>query len=83
MARPYYNRALALFAKSDHKASLADFDQAIKLEPTDSEAFANRAIVHEAMGNQAAAKADYQQVLTLQPTHNHAKEALARLMASN
>ncbi len=34
VARPYYNRALALFAKSDHKGALADFDQAIKLEPT-------------------------------------------------
>src|SRR5207302_10071721 len=45
-AAAYYNRGNAYAAKGDHAAAIADYDEAIRLEPKSALAFNNRGTAH-------------------------------------
>jgi Flp pilus assembly protein TadD len=70
---------LAFANKADYERAIADFNEAIKLDPRDAESYVSRGAVHEELGNEAAAKADYRKALQIVPDHDDAKDALARL----
>jgi Flp pilus assembly protein TadD len=65
--------------KDDYKAAVADFDEAIRLDPRDADAYQSRGAMHEELGNAAAARADYAKALEILPEHEDARESLARL----
>lgn len=51
----------------DRAGTLADFDQALRLEPTWTTVYNNRAIVRRRMGDREGAIADFSEVIHLEP----------------
>ena len=62
-AAAYYNRGNAYAAKGDQAAAIADYDEAIKLEPKNAFAFNNRGTAHSEKGESDAAIADFSEAL--------------------
>jgi len=62
--------------------AIADFDQAIRLNPRYAAAFYNRALVHLDAGDKELAIADYRQALTLNPNLQLVADALKELGAA-
>jgi tetratricopeptide (TPR) repeat protein len=54
----YYNRGVLYVEKREKKLALADFTQAIKLNPQYAEAYANRGILYAQMNNSQQAIQD-------------------------
>src|SRR5262249_12990403 len=65
----------------DDKA-LADFSQAIALDPNNAAAWGNRGYAHRALGRYDKACADYQKALVLAPAQAGPHNALAWLLAT-
>jgi tetratricopeptide (TPR) repeat protein len=57
-ARAYLRRGEAYYKMGDYGHAIADFDQAIGLEPGDAEAFVYRGAVYREKGDHARALAD-------------------------
>jgi lipoprotein NlpI len=66
-ARGFSNRGNAYFAKGDNDKAIADYSQAIQLNPKDAVAFNNRGSAYLAKGNSDRAIADYSQAIQLNP----------------
>jgi tetratricopeptide (TPR) repeat protein len=60
------NRAFANEGKGDHDRAIADYDEAIRLEPNNASAYAGRGRVFEKKGDPRRALADFNKALTLQ-----------------
>jgi tetratricopeptide (TPR) repeat protein len=60
-------RGAGSFARKEFDAAIADFDQAVKLDPNDFENFRQRALAHGRMQNYELAIADMTRALALQP----------------
>jgi|GEM_PF-1278125 len=58
-AAAYYNRGNAHAAKGDQAGAIADYDEAIKLEPKNARAFNNRGTAHSDRGEFDAAIEDF------------------------
>jgi lipoprotein NlpI len=58
-AAAYYNRGNAHAAKGDQAAAIADYDEAIRLEPKNARAFNNRGTAHSDKGEFDAAIEDF------------------------
>ena len=58
-AAAYYNRGNAHSAKGDQAGAIADYDEAIKLEPKNARAFNNRGTAHSDKGEFDAAIEDF------------------------
>ena len=65
----YENRALTLLGKSDFDGAIADFDQAIRLDPNSAEAFNGRGAAWRAKGNLDRAVADFSDAIKLDRSH--------------
>lgn len=61
----FNNSGLTNYGKADHDSAIADFTEAIKLDPRYASAYYNRSLAYEAKGERKRAKADYYQALTL------------------
>ena len=72
MRSRYYNRGNAYYEKRDYDRAIADFDQAIKLNPNHDLAFYNRGLAFRDKGEIDRAVADFGQAIRLDP-----KNALA------
>ena len=68
----YFQRGLAYENKGDHDKALADYDQAIKDEPTYSPPFIARGVIYAAQGAYDKALADYTQAIQLDPKNAEA-----------
>jgi len=62
--------------------ALADYDEAILLDPKDSQAFNNRANVHERQGHYEKAAADFNETIQMDPNYENAYNDLAWLLAT-
>ncbi|HTN77831.1 MAG TPA: tetratricopeptide repeat protein [Pirellulaceae bacterium] len=64
----FHNRGLAAYEGGHHKHALADFDEALRLEPDNAETLCARAMAHAQLNCEALALADYERSLQLDPT---------------
>jgi tetratricopeptide (TPR) repeat protein len=64
----YNNRAIAYFGKQDYARAVADYDQAVRLNPDYAFAYYNRGNAYQAKGDNDRAILDYDKALALQPT---------------
>jgi lipoprotein NlpI len=63
----YNNRGNAYKAKGDNDRAIADYNQAISLDPKDALAYNNRGNAYKAKGDNDRAIADYNQAISLDP----------------
>ena len=68
LAELYYNRGFEQRKKGNYEAAIADYSEAIRLNPTDPDAFNNRGIVWHKIGENEKALADYNEAIRLNPT---------------
>jgi tetratricopeptide (TPR) repeat protein len=67
LAGVYLNRGLAYQTKGDLDRAIADFNQAIQLDPKFAAAYNNRGVAYEAKGDLDRAMADVSQAIQLDP----------------
>jgi uncharacterized caspase-like protein len=72
-------RGLAYTAKGEFARAVADFDQALRLQPFNPLAFRGRAAAFEKLGDFARARADLYKVLEVRQNDQAVNEALTRL----
>ena len=65
----YYNRGNAHSAKGDFAAAIADYDEAIKLDPKNASALTNRGTAHSEKGDADAAFADFDEAIKRNPRY--------------
>ena len=63
----YFYRGRAYYNEGDYDRAIADFDQAIQLQPDDAAAYNNRGLAYAHKGDYDRAIADYDQAIQLQP----------------
>jgi tetratricopeptide (TPR) repeat protein len=70
----YVNRGIAYYRKGDYGRAIADFDQAIRIDPKFKPAYDNRSAAYEKKGDRDRAIADVMQGGCLEPIdlRNHA-----------
>src|SRR5690349_16188997 len=69
LAVAYHNRGLAYAKRGDLKDAIADFDQAIRLNPQSARPYNDRRITYARQGNFNLAIADFDQAIRLDPTY--------------
>ena len=78
-AEPYNNRGSAYQSKGDHDRAIADYSEAIGINPNYAIAYSNRGNLFEARKRREEAIADFRRALALDPNHQLSREALKRL----
>jgi tetratricopeptide (TPR) repeat protein len=71
-AKAYYDRGLAYYDKKDYDRAIAEYTQAIKLDPNYATAYTNRGCVYGGKGDYDRAIADFTQAIKLDPNDAHA-----------
>jgi tetratricopeptide (TPR) repeat protein len=69
LARLYTNRGLGWQLKRDFDRALADFNEAIRLDPKNAVAFRNRGLAVQNKGDLDRAVADFSEAIKLDPKH--------------
>ncbi len=67
LAAAYYSRGSAYGERSDYTRALADYSEAIRLNPKNYEFFVSRGLIYEARGEKDRAIADYSEAIRLNP----------------
>src|SRR3984893_6792564 len=62
-----HHRANAYYSGKDYERAIADYNEAIRLDPTDANSFIDRAIAYRAKGDLDRAIADYNEAIRLAP----------------
>jgi formylglycine-generating enzyme required for sulfatase activity/Tfp pilus assembly protein PilF len=78
LAWAYLDRGIAYRAKGDLDHAIADYSEAIKLDPKDAVAYVNRGVAYRAKGDLDHAIADYSEAIKLDP-----KDAVAYYARGN
>ncbi len=68
----YYNRGFAYQNKGEYDRAIADYDQALRLDPKYAHAYNNRGGAYQDKGEYDRAIADYEQALRLDPKYAYA-----------
>src|SRR5207302_1707573 len=69
LAWAFNDRGFAYYLKGDLDPAIADFQQAIRLDPKDAVAFNNRGLTYQAKGDLDRAITDYNEAIRLDPRH--------------
>lgn len=64
---PYFNRANLLVDDGQFARAIADYDQALRLDPAFSPIYGGRAVAHAGLGDFDASMADFREAMRLQP----------------
>jgi tetratricopeptide (TPR) repeat protein len=83
-ADAYNRRGVLYYAKNDYDGAIADYSEAIKLDPISAEAYKNRGNAYYNRKDYDRAIADYNEVIRLDPNHalpSHAPAYLDRGLA--
>ena len=67
LSRAFFNRGRAWSDKGDFARAIADFDQAIRLDPAYADAFNNRGVAYAGKGDPAHAVADFDRAVQIDP----------------
>jgi tetratricopeptide (TPR) repeat protein len=85
LAAIYHNRAIELRQDGDYDRAIADYSQAVRLEPEFTGAYAGRGLAHEGKGEIEKAKTEYRKALAVAPKYDDGQwaheTASARLKA--
>ena len=85
LAAIYHNRAIELRRDGDYDRAIADYSQAVRLEPEFTGAYAGRGLAHEGKGEIEKAKTEYRKALAVAPKYDDGQwaheTASARLKA--
>ena len=60
------------FNKNDYRGAIADYNQALKINPNLAQAYYNRGVVRDVLGDKQSAIADYNQALKINPNFDRA-----------
>jgi tetratricopeptide (TPR) repeat protein len=66
------NASTGLMSQGDNQGAIADYNQAIAINPRDSEAYKNRGLTKNALGDNQGAIADYNQAIAINPIYSDA-----------
>jgi tetratricopeptide (TPR) repeat protein len=72
LAYAFNNRAIAFQAEREYQHAIADYTDAIRLDPEFAHAFYNRGTAYHAQGDYDHAIADYSDAIRLDSTYSHA-----------
>jgi tetratricopeptide (TPR) repeat protein len=75
-ARAYNNRGVAYKAKGDLNRAIADYNQAIALDPKYAVAYYNRGVMYNDKGDLDRAIADYNRAIALDPKYIRLQQPL-------
>ena len=73
-AKAFYDRGVAYKDKGDYDHAIADYNEAIRLNPKNSIAYNNRGNAYDDKGDLAHAIADYNEAIRLNPKYDQAYE---------
>ena len=79
LARIYVNRGVEYEAKGQLTRAIADYTEAIELNPRHADAYNNRGVAYQNKGKRRKAIADYRKALQIDPSHRLAKRNLKAL----
>ena len=68
-AAAYYNRGVLYRDKGDHDRAIADYNEAIRLDPKFPQAYSNRGVAYHAKGDHDRSIADYNEAIRLDPEY--------------
>ena len=68
----YYDRAFNYHQQQEYDLALADYDQAIELEPSNEKALINRGLIYHSQGEDESAIADYNKAIAINPNNSAA-----------
>ena len=68
-ANGYYSQGLAFAEQGDYRGALANYEQAIKLDPNYAEAYVGRGVAYSNLGEKQKAIDDYSQAIKLNPNY--------------
>ena len=77
----YFNRGIAHGSVGAHERALADYTEAIAIQPDLAVAYHNRGVELERLGRLTEARADFERALELHPNLTASRQALDRVEA--
>jgi tetratricopeptide (TPR) repeat protein len=73
-------RGQSYFNEGKYDLAIADYDQAIRLDPKDADYYNDRGLAYYAKGDYDRAIADFQQVLRINPADSDTKKLVEALL---